>query len=290
MVSAAAAVVAALFAVALVRRYVTRGRTNPALLTWALSLAMFAVAATALAYGEAAGWSSGWFRVYYLFGGVLVVPWLAVGTVQIAARDRVNLRVLGVTAVIVAVVMVVPLVVAAEPTLFATGVVVSALWGLLLLTAGRDAAPAGSIAIVATFTAVAGFAVLAAALAGPVPTTGLPEGSDLFPAGVRSFAVAGNALGAVLVVVGSVTSALRLRGQGTPHLVVGNLLIALGVLVSASGGAFAFLGDTESHAVAFAVGVSVMYAGFARTTRPLPAAAPPPRPVTGSRSGEAQLP
>lgn len=271
LISGAAAVVAGAFAVALVRRYLLRGRVNRALVYWAISLAMFCLAAASLAWGEAYGWSSAWFRAYYLLGGVLVVPWLALGTVEISSRDTVSLKVLGITGLVVAALFLVPTVVTDEPRLYVVAVAFAVLWGLLLLTAPGEAVGAGSLALVATFTAVASFVVLAGAIAGPVPVDHLPEGSELFPPAVRSFAVGGNALGSTLVVVGALTAAIRLRGQGIPHLVVGNLLIGLGVLIAASGGLFAFVGETEGHAIAFAVGVTVMYAGFTRTS---PAAVP----------------
>lgn len=272
-VAGAAAVVAGVFAVALLRRWDARGRTNRALVYWSISLVMFALASGALAYGEIVGWTSAWFRVFYLFGGVLVVPWLALGTVQTSARDRVNLRALGVAALVVAASFLVPLVTVDSGVLYVPGVVLAALWGVLLLTAPPEGVAAGSVALVATFSAVALFAVSAGTFQGALPAEGMPEGRDIFPPGIRGLAVAGNALGAVMVVVGAVASAWRLRGQGTPHLVVGNLLIGLGVLIAASGGALAFLGETASHAIAFAVGVTVMYAGFTRTTR-VPGEAP----------------
>lgn len=266
-VAGTAAVIAAVFAGTLLRRWYLRGRTNRALVLWSVSLVMFALASAALAYGELAGWSSGWFRVFYLFGGVLVVPWLALGTVQTSSRDRVNLRILGVTSLVVAALFVAPLVTTDTPALFLPGLVLGALWGVLLLTAPPEGVNAGSVLLVVTFSVIGLFAVSAGALQAPVPTDQLPEGSELFTPGVRGLAVAGNALGAIMVVVGAVVSAWRLRGRGVPHLVVGNLLIGLGVLIAASGGALAFLGETASHAIAFAVGVAVMYAGFTRTTR-----------------------
>jgi hypothetical protein len=172
LVSGAAAIVAGAFAVALVRRYLTRGRVNRALVYWAISLAMFCVAAGALAWGEAAGWSSGWFRLYYLLGGVLVVPWLALGTVEISSRDVVTLRVLGVASLIVAALFVVPMVMAEEPRLFAVGVALGLLWGLLLLTTRDEGVGAASLALVATFSAI-GASMVAAGVAGVLVPTGL---------------------------------------------------------------------------------------------------------------------
>ncbi|MDQ3932503.1 MAG: hypothetical protein M3252_06685 [Actinomycetota bacterium] len=270
VVYAAAVAVAALFSVTLVRRYFVRGRTNRALLYWAAALGMFCLATGALAYGATAGWSSGSFRFYYLFGGVLTVPWLALGTVETTARDPGALRVLGATSFGVAAMLAAPLIFAGgNALLYGPGVVLALLWGLLLLTTAGDAAEAASLALMVTFSVVSAFAVASAGLEQPLVPRSLPEGSEVFPAGVRGLALAGNALGTFLVIVGAAVAAFRLRGQRMPHLVVGNLLIALGVLVAASGGLLARSGDTASHSIAFAVGVAIMYAGFSRTIRPL---------------------
>jgi hypothetical protein len=58
-----------------------RARRAPELAAWAGSLAAYAVASAALAWGAAAGWSNEAFRVYYLFGGLLTAPLLGLGSV-----------------------------------------------------------------------------------------------------------------------------------------------------------------------------------------------------------------
>src|ERR671921_1105823 len=79
-----AAAASAAFAVAVLRQYAARRR--PHQLAWGIALSMFAVASLALTAGVAAGWSPLSFKVYYLFGAVLNVPWLALGTVELLAR------------------------------------------------------------------------------------------------------------------------------------------------------------------------------------------------------------
>jgi hypothetical protein len=49
---------------------------------------MYAAASAALAAGVAVGWSTGGFRVYWLFGAVLNVPYLAQGEIYLLVRDR----------------------------------------------------------------------------------------------------------------------------------------------------------------------------------------------------------
>jgi hypothetical protein len=70
--------------VAVLRQYAARRR--PYQLAWGIALSMFAVASLALTVGVAAGWSPFSFKLYYLFGAVLNVPWLALGTVELLAR------------------------------------------------------------------------------------------------------------------------------------------------------------------------------------------------------------
>ena len=63
-----------------------RERRAPELLTWSASLLAYALAAGALAWGAAAGWSSASFRAYYLFGGLLTAPLLGAGSLLLVGR------------------------------------------------------------------------------------------------------------------------------------------------------------------------------------------------------------
>lgn len=78
----AAALLALRLAGDLAGRY--RARRAPALAAWSASLAAYAVASGALAWGAAAGWDDRAFRVYYLFGGLLTAPLLGVGSLLLA--------------------------------------------------------------------------------------------------------------------------------------------------------------------------------------------------------------
>jgi hypothetical protein len=206
------------FAVAVLRQYGSRRR--PYQLAWGVALTMFAVASLALTVGVAAGWSPLGFKVYYLFGAVLNVPWLALGTV-------------------------------------------------LLL--GRPATARAYLAVLLAFTAASVLLIVlapvsAADLAGRL----VPEGRDFLPVPVRALAVLGNVAGTLIVVGGAVASGLALRRQR--HLrprFEGNLLIALGVLLAAGGGVFAFLARSEQLAAGLALGACVMYLGFRRASTPV---------------------
>ena len=78
LVAFAAALLAFRLAGLLARRW--RDRRTPQFAAWSASLGAYAVAAGALAWGAAAGWSEAAFRVYYLFGGLLTAPLLGLGS------------------------------------------------------------------------------------------------------------------------------------------------------------------------------------------------------------------
>jgi hypothetical protein len=70
----------------LAARYRASGR--PELLAWAAGLGAYAVAAAAIAWGEAAGWDDRAFRVYYAAGALLTAPLLGAGSLLLAGRRR----------------------------------------------------------------------------------------------------------------------------------------------------------------------------------------------------------
>jgi hypothetical protein len=223
LLPAVAAAASAAFAVAVLRQYAARRR--PYQLAWGIALSMFGVASLALTAGVAAGWSPLSFKIYYLFGAVLNVAWLALGTVELLARPAVRRAYL----------------------------------------AGLAAFTVLSVVLVAQAT------VTPADLAGRL----LPEGKEFLPVAVRVLAVVGNVVGTVIVVGGAVASglAMRRRRDLRPRF-EGNLLIALGVLLAASGGVFAFLASSDELALGLALGASVMYLGFRRASAPVRPAVP----------------
>ncbi len=212
-----AAAASAAFAVAVLRQYAARRRRHQ--LAWGIALSMFAVASLALTIGVAAGWTPVSFKIYYLFGAVLNVPWLALGTVELLAGRTVRRA-------------------------YVAGLAAFTLLSVVLVVLAR---------------------VTPSDLAGRL----LPEGKEFLPPAVRVLAVAGNTIGTLIVVVGAVASGLALRSRRDlrPRF-EGNLLIALGVLLAAGGGVFAFLASSDKLALGLALGASVMYLGFRRASAP----------------------
>ena len=220
LLPAVATAASAAFAAAVLRQYAARRR--PYQLAWGVALAMFALGSLALTVGVAGGWTPVGFKVYYLFGALLNVPWLALGTVSLLAGP-----------------------------------------------AARRAYLAG----LALFTAAATVLLAAAEVRAGDLAGRLPEGKAFLPVPVRVLAVLGNTVGTLVVVGGAVASGLALRHRR--HLrsrFEGNLLIALGVLLAAGGGVFAFLDQSGKLAAGLALGACVMYAGFRRASAPLPVA------------------
>jgi hypothetical protein len=72
----------------LARRWRTTRR--PELAWWAWSLAAYAIAAAAIAWGESAGWDARAFRVYYAAGALLTAPLLGAGSLVLAGVRRVR--------------------------------------------------------------------------------------------------------------------------------------------------------------------------------------------------------
>jgi hypothetical protein len=65
-----------------------RASRRPELLAWAAGLGAYAVAAAAIAWGEAAGWDDRAFRVYYAAGALLTAPLLGAGSLLLAGWRR----------------------------------------------------------------------------------------------------------------------------------------------------------------------------------------------------------
>lgn len=139
---------------------------------------------------------------------------------------------------------------------------------LLAPGAGRAATIA-----VAAFCVAAIIAVLAADPRAPIPADEVPSGAEVWDPAPRAFAVAGNVSGTLVVVGGTLVSLARVlgrrrRGEVTPRdrrIFEANVLITVGVLVAASGGAFLFLGAAASKAVPLAGAAILIFAGYTRT-------------------------
>ena len=80
------AVVAAIFAVVVLRQYAGHRKTYQ--LMWAAGFAMFAIAAFAGFLARSGSMTDTAYRLFYLFGAILNVAWLSLGTLYLLARRR----------------------------------------------------------------------------------------------------------------------------------------------------------------------------------------------------------
>jgi hypothetical protein len=220
--AATATLVATAFCLSTLERYLARRRPHE--LAWTISLAMFAGASGALWLGAADGWTPATFRVFFLLGAILNVPWLALGTVYLLAGREAGDRCRRALSWFSA---------------FAAGVVFTTpLSGRLPI----DDLPRGSDV----------FGLLPRLFAG------------VCSGGAALVLVAGAVWSAWRLMEGrSRGHAAGPAAVPARRLALGNVLIAVGTLVlSASGTLNARLGAMTAFAVTLVLGITVLFSGF----------------------------
>lgn len=222
--AAASGLVSLAFGLSTLDRWLRRRRPHE--LAWTVAMGLFFVAAMSLWWAEARGWSTASFRMFFAFGAVVNVPWLALGTVYLLAGRRTGDAVM-------------------RFLLLFSGFAV----GVVLTAPVRGAVDPGTLP-----TGKEHFGALPRVLAA--------VGSSV-PAIVI---FGGALWSAWRVVRGSVpaVTASAVRNVSAPRrLAAGNVLVAAGAAVlSASGSLAGRLGEDTAFAVTLAVGVSVLFAGF----------------------------
>lgn len=76
--------VSGFFAFVLFRQFSKRHRLS--LLAWSIALGMYAIASVAVAIGISNGWDPTLYKLFWLFGALLNVPWLALGSIALLNR------------------------------------------------------------------------------------------------------------------------------------------------------------------------------------------------------------
>jgi len=221
--AAAATLVAVAFTLSTFDRWLRRRREHEA--AWTISLALFALGAAALWWAETRGWSLDSFRLFYLAGAILNVPWLALGTVYLLGGTRLGDRVRGWLVLL-------------------SGVAIGAvLFSPTRRGVAGDELPTGKDVFGVAprvFAAVGSGAAALVIIAGALWSAGrLLRGRVPRSAGVQ-------------------------RSVAAPRrLVAGNVLIAAGTLVLSASGTFAAsLGKDRAFAVTLLAGIAVLFAGF----------------------------
>ncbi len=215
-------IVSFVFAVLIFKRYADRRGTH--LLIWGIGMVFYGIGGFCEAYFGALGWNPLIFRMWYLFGAILVAAWLGQGTVYMLAKRK----------------------------------WANALTALLIM---------GSV--------YATFRVFTAELDPTLMTSSIHTGSELsghaiVTSGIRTLTPIFNLYGTVALVGGAVYSAyIFWRKRILLHRTLGNLLIAVGALAPAFGGAFSRFGIPGALYYGEFFGAIMLFAGFIRATTPM---------------------
>jgi hypothetical protein len=237
--AAAATLVSLAFALSTLARYLARPSRHE--LAWTISLFMFAVASVALWVGSAVGWAGWSFRLFYLFGAILNVPYLALGTVYLLADRRTGDVAAAVVSLLAA---------------FAAGLVVAAPFTAALpgagLPRGSEVFTAGPRIAAALFSGISAVVIFAGAV-------------------WSAYRFARRRRGAVTP---GTLSPRRLAVANT-------LIAAGTLVLSAGGVLNSVLDEMDAFAVSLVVGISIIFVGFLVTSpaaphRDVPLWYPPP--------------
>ena len=242
VLAATATLLATAFAMSTLERYLGRRRRHE--LMWTISLFMFALGSLALWAGAAIGWTEWTFKAFYLFGAILNVPFLALGTVYLLTGQRRG----DITAATVALL-----------AAFAAGIVVAT---PVVGAIDPDILPQGSDV----------FGV------GPRVAAGVGSGV------AAMVIIGGAIWSAVQLLLGRRRSAAApVATIPAGRLALANLLIASGTLILSAGGLLnSVVDEMNAFAISLVVGIAVIFAGFLLTTVSTPSVQPAPEVVRGS--------
>ncbi len=143
--------------------------------------------------------------------------------------------------------------------------------GSIMLGASERTARRSTVVVIA-FLGLATWITMAAPAVGNIADVGIPEGSEVFEAGMteidgaplpspRVFAAIAGGLG-TLVIVGLAVRAILVHRRGNRRIVLGNILIVLGTLAPATGGSLTALGEGGGFAISLLVGALLLWAGY----------------------------
>lgn len=236
--AAAATLISLAFALSTLDRYLARRKRHE--LVWTISLFLFAAGSASLWLAAALGWSEWTFKAFYLFGAIVNVPYLALGTVYLLARhQRTGDRWTAIVSMLAA---------------FATGIVVAA---PLTNPIASDVFPRGS--------EVFGFwPRFLAAVGSGIAATVIIVGAliSAWRLGRASLAARRS---------GSEVRQLRPGALSPARLALANVVIAVGTLVLSAGGVSnSVLDAMDAFSVSLVVGIAVIFVGFLLTNTPQP--------------------
>jgi hypothetical protein len=210
------------FAYFVFKRYAAKKGAH--LMLWGIGMIFYGIGGFCEGFFGAFGWNALVYRLWYLFGAILVAAWLGQGTVYLLAKTK----------------------------------WAHALMALLLI---------GSLyGTYKVFTAVLDPTLLTSS----VHTGSELSGHAIVTEGVRGLTPIFNLYGTVSLVGGAVYSAwIFFRKRVLLHRTIGNILIAVGAIAPAFGGAFSRMGIPAALYIGELIGAILMFIGFQRATTPI---------------------
>ena len=241
-----AAGVSGVFAFLLLRQYATR-KSLPQL-AWGVALAMFSVASLLVAYGGSQTWDPTIYRLFWLFGVMLNVPWLAVGSIALLGNETIAKAALAIVCAASLYALVATF--AAHPCLSVAGGTGHK------QCVSLDRTPQGHV----------------------FGGRDIPTGKDVWASakvpgerqGIFSVGILYSVVGYVIVILIAVLTSRKHRGVEPPaHRRRSNLLIATGVTIVAVGStALSRFARGAPFSICLAAGVAVMFVGFLKASPP----------------------
>ena len=289
-----ASFVSFIFAGLLIKQYLERKK--PYQLAWGISLALFGIGAAAETIATVQTWDELLVKIYYIFGGTLIVGVLGLGSLYVSgdhdAGSPTATFLLGRrfnTLISTSLTFLLWLMIyGLAKNMFANNInvalLITALHVSLIITAlfFKDKVPQVFLAVLLIGGILAASAVWSSGI-DPLKLSEIQGWHALNRTlGIRSAAFGFNVIGSFIVIIGAVQSAISLyRKNILRDKAMANILIALGVLIVASGGTFGGLlglGGQAAISIPMAFGVIVMFIGFLQASRP-PKTVPQPKVV-----------
>lgn len=279
----AATAVSLIFSGLVLKQYIERRKTYQ--LAWAVALLLFGLGALAETLATLGTWNEFLVKSYYLFGGTLVVGYLGLGTLYVSGDydtgSPVSTFFLGRRFNVI---------VSTSLTFFlwlmiygikmyrgntSVALIVTALYLTLLAVAifAKEKVPGTYLVILLIATALAAYAISQGVLTNPSELTETEGWRALGRTrGIKTGAFSLNVIGSFILIIGAIQSAVSLlKKHIMRETAIGNILIAFGVLVVASGGTLGGLlglGGQAAISGPMAIGVTIMFLGFLKTGRP----------------------
>lgn len=215
-------VISFIFAYFVFKRYAVKKGSH--LLLWGIGMVFYGIGGFCEGFYGAFGWNPLIYRLWYLFGAILVAAWLGQGTVYLLGKRK---------------------------------------WANILM------------AVLLLGSIFGAYKVFSAELDPSQLTTSMHTGSELsghaiISDGVRGLTPIFNLYGTAFLVGGAIYSAwIFFRKRVLLHRTIGNILIAVGAIAPAFGGAFSRMGVPAALYIGELVGAILMFIGFQRATTPM---------------------